>query len=71
MADRLAANSLSELGEVNGQIARLQNAIGALKAERDELIVALINNGFSEREIALAAGVSGPRINQIKKEATA
>lgn len=67
----MAANSLSELAEVAVQIARHDAALAALKGERAEGIKALIDAGFTEREVALAAGVSNVRVHQIKKEATA
>ncbi len=65
----MAANPLSEVNDLAVQIAQHEAAIGALKADRSKAIFALLMAGYSEREIALAAGLSGPRINQIKKEA--
>jgi DNA-binding NarL/FixJ family response regulator len=65
----MAANSLSDLNDIAVQIAQHEAAIGALKTERSKAIFALLTAGYSEREIALVAGLSGPRINQIKKEA--
>lgn len=67
----LAANSLSELDDVAGQIARHEAAITALKSVRHEHVLALLAEGFSEREVARAAHLSGPRVHQIKVEEAA
>lgn len=55
--------------DVARQIVQFEGALAALKAERTYQIRKLIDAGFSEREVARAARLSGPRINQIKKEA--
>jgi DNA-binding NarL/FixJ family response regulator len=57
------------LAEVAVQIARHEAAIAALKTERAEAILALVEGGYTEREIALAAGVSNVRVHQIKEAA--
>lgn len=67
----MAAKGLSELAEVADQIARLSYARECATKDRDALIVELLAAGYSEREVALAAGVSHPRVHQIKEAANA
>lgn len=63
----MAANGLSVLNDIARQVGYLNAALCDAKKERDKQIAALLDAGYSEREIALAAGLSGPRVNQIKK----
>lgn len=63
----MAANPLSDLSAIASQIARHKAAITSLAKERDALVIESLAEGCSEREVALAAGVSGVRVHQIKE----
>lgn len=65
----MAAKSLSELGDIADQIARFEAVLEDAKKDRDSLVVALLDQGYSEREVATAAGVSNVRVHQIKETA--
>lgn len=65
----MAAKGLSELADIADQIARFKYAAERAKQDRDELVVALLAEGYSEREVATAAGVSNVRVHQIKEAA--
>lgn len=55
-------NPLPLLRRIRDEIRRIE----ALFPERDRLIHQAIEQGYSERQIAAAAGVHHTRVNQIK-----
>jgi len=55
-------NPLPRLRRIRDEIRRTD----ALYPERDRLIREAIDHGYSERQIAKAAGVHHTRVNQIK-----
>lgn len=56
---------LSKLADVGRYIEQSEQFVAEAKVERDGLIVALADLGWSEREIARAASVTAPRVHQI------
>jgi hypothetical protein len=54
-------NPLPRLREIRAQQRRAK----ALVIERDRLIRAALDQGYSERQVAAAAGLSQPRVHQI------
>jgi len=55
-------NPLPRLRRIRDEIRRTE----ALYPERDLLILRAVEAGYSERQIAVAAGVHHSRVNQIK-----
>lgn len=49
------------------QIREQKRRADALNPERNQLVHDALEEGFSERQVARAAGLSPGRINQIKK----
>lgn len=55
-------NPLPRLRRIRDEIRRIED----LYPERDRLILTAIEAGYSERQVAVAAGIHHSRVNQIK-----
>jgi transposase len=52
------------------QIEVYERKLELARAKRDKTIIALCRRGYSEREVADIAGVSSPRVHQVKSGTT-
>lgn len=60
------AGVLDRLRDQAGEIEHLERLLRAAKKRRDALMAKAVRFGMTERQIAKVAGVSGPRVHQIK-----
>ena len=54
-----------ELQAAAAEAARLTTQLDVVRARRDSLILALVDAGWSHRQIAAIAGVAYPRVAQL------
>jgi hypothetical protein len=58
--------ALAKAEQIKLEIESLTTRLDTKRAERDDLIIELIDNyGYSEREVGRLVGVAGPRVNTI------
>jgi hypothetical protein len=57
---------LCDRAKVLSRLAVVRDNLLAAEAERDDLIFDALDHGCSEREVAVAAGMSGPAIHYRK-----
>lgn len=55
----------TEIDQLRRDIDRHEVALKSFRHRRNTLILQLLDDGLSQREIATLAGVSGPYINQL------
>lgn len=60
------AGILDRLRDEAGEIEHLERKLRAVKRRRDLLIQKALRAGLTERQTAQAAGISGPRVHQLK-----
>jgi hypothetical protein len=59
-------NLQKELSEISGTIQRHRVAVKSLITRRNQLIRSLHARGMTEREIAVLARMTGPRVNEVR-----
>lgn len=64
-AKRVNDRLLAKLRRERETIAEANLTIAAARKRRDATIIKLADRGVSERDIAVVAGMTGPRVNQI------
>jgi DNA-binding NarL/FixJ family response regulator len=57
------------LAELANHMADVQELLDQARAQRDRIVLELVERGFSERDIAAVAGISGVMVHKIKEAA--